>query len=122
MWLTSKSVAGFEDRNRSRRPLRAKRKKRHCASSKGPFAPSNVTELSEESMGSNDVELIQRWRLGDARAFEELVRRWQKPVARFIARMAGWQGHVEDLCQEVFLRVYRAGPQYQQRAAFSTWL
>src|SRR5438445_651450 len=73
-------------------------------------------------MGHHDVELIQRWQRGDSVAFEELVRRWQQPIARFLARQLGRMELVPDLCQEVFLRVYRAGPRYREAGAFSTWL
>jgi RNA polymerase sigma-70 factor (ECF subfamily) len=73
-------------------------------------------------MGCDDAHLIQRWQQGDAAAFEALVRRWQQPVARFLFRLVGRPEPVKDLCQEVFLRVYLAGPRYRPSAAFSTWL
>ena len=73
-------------------------------------------------MGLNDAELIRRWQNGDLAAFEALVRRWQQPVARILSRLVGRTETVQDLCQEVFLRVYQAGPRYQEAGAFSTWL
>jgi len=65
---------------------------------------------------------MRRWQRGDTAAFEGLVRRWQQPVARFLARVAPRAGDVPDLCQEVFLRLYLAGPRYREAGAFSTWL
>jgi RNA polymerase sigma-70 factor (ECF subfamily) len=73
-------------------------------------------------MGCNDAELIERWRRGDPTAFEALVRRWQQPMARFLFRLVGRAGPIPDLCQEVFLRAYRAGPRYRETGAFSAWL
>jgi RNA polymerase sigma-70 factor (ECF subfamily) len=73
-------------------------------------------------MGRNDTELIQLWQQGDLVAFEELVRRWEQPIARFLARQLCRTDLVADLCQEVFLRVYRAGPKYRESDAFSSWL
>jgi len=73
-------------------------------------------------MGPNDTDLIQRWQKGDAAAFEALVGRWQQPVARFLYRLVGRRELVQDLCQEVFLRVYQAGPRYREAGFFSTWL
>jgi RNA polymerase sigma-70 factor (ECF subfamily) len=73
-------------------------------------------------MGCNDAELIERWRAGDRTAFEALAGRWQQPMARFLFRLVGRAGPVPDLCQEVFLRVYRAGPRYREAGAFSAWL
>jgi RNA polymerase sigma-70 factor (ECF subfamily) len=73
-------------------------------------------------MGSSDAELIQRWRGGDSAAFEDLVQRWQRPVARFLCHLAGRRAPIEDRCQEVFLRVYRTRADYREQGAFSTWL
>src|SRR5436190_18269759 len=73
-------------------------------------------------MGHDDPDLIQRWQRGDAPAFEALVRRWQTPVARFLARLVGRPDLVQDLCQEVFLRVHLARGRYRTDGAFSTWL
>jgi RNA polymerase sigma-70 factor (ECF subfamily) len=73
-------------------------------------------------MGQDDSELIRRWQRGDADAFEALVRRWQTPVARFLARLIPGEDRVADLCQEVFLRVHLARARYRADGAFSTWL
>jgi RNA polymerase sigma-70 factor (ECF subfamily) len=73
-------------------------------------------------MERDDANLMRRWQSGDAAAFEALVRRWEQPVARFLARLAYRPDRVADLCQEVFLRVYLAGPRYRETGAFSTWL
>ena len=51
-----------------------------------------------------------------------LIQRWQQPVGRFLFRLVGRAELVNDLCQEVFLRVYLAGPRYRPSAAFSPWL
>src|SRR5262249_6417639 len=67
-------------------------------------------------------ELVERWQRGEATAFAGLVRRWQQPVARFLTHLVGQAELVQDLCQEVFLRVYHARPQYRESGAFSTWL
>ena len=73
-------------------------------------------------MDLSDAELIGHWQRGDAGAFAALVRRWQQPVARFLAHLLGRSDLVPDLCQEVFLRVYHAGPRYREAGTFSTWL
>jgi RNA polymerase sigma-70 factor (ECF subfamily) len=73
-------------------------------------------------MGSHDAELIQRWQAGDSTAFEDLVRRWQQPIARFFSRLVGPTALVHDLSQEVFLRLYNAGPRYREEGTFATWL
>jgi RNA polymerase sigma-70 factor (ECF subfamily) len=73
-------------------------------------------------MGACDAELIERWHQGDIAAFEALVRRWQEPIGRFLQRLTGRRELAQDLCQEVFLRVYQAGPRYREQGAFRTWI
>jgi RNA polymerase sigma-70 factor (ECF subfamily) len=74
------------------------------------------------SMDDSDQVLVQRWQRGEAAAFELLVRRWQTPIARLLARLLGADGQIQDLCQEVFLRVYQHGARFRGDAAFSTWI
>jgi RNA polymerase sigma-70 factor (ECF subfamily) len=70
----------------------------------------------------DDAELMRRWQIGDTSAFEVLVRRWQIPVSRFLARMLGCEATIDDLTQEVFLRVYQKRAGYREEGQFSTWL
>jgi RNA polymerase sigma-70 factor (ECF subfamily) len=65
---------------------------------------------------------MERWLQGDATAFEALVRRWQQPIARVLGRLLGGSDQVPDLCQEVFLKVYRARPRYRENGAFAGWI
>jgi RNA polymerase sigma-70 factor (ECF subfamily) len=69
-----------------------------------------------------DAELIRLWRDGNAAAFEAIVARWQQPIARFFHRYAGADQGINDLCQEVFLRLFCAGPRYRESGTFSSWL
>jgi RNA polymerase sigma-70 factor (ECF subfamily) len=62
------------------------------------------------------------WQSGDAAAFARLVDRWQRRVAQFLVRLVGDADSVQDLCQEVFLRVYLARSRYREQGTFSTWL
>jgi RNA polymerase sigma-70 factor (ECF subfamily) len=72
-------------------------------------------------MAESDADLILRWRAGDESAFEAIVRRWEPSLAQFLSRLAA-DSQVPDLLQEIFLRVYRAGPVYRENGHFSTWL
>jgi RNA polymerase sigma-70 factor (ECF subfamily) len=62
------------------------------------------------------------WQSGDATAFARMVDQWQWRVARFLARLVGDAEGVQDLCQEVFLRVYLARSRYREQGTLSTWL
>src|SRR5947209_5953353 len=54
--------------------------------------------------------------------FERVVREHQAMVFRTLARLTGTVEHVEDLAQEVFLRLYRALPSFRGEALVSTYL
>jgi len=63
-----------------------------------------------------------RFQRGDEAAFDELVRRNTGKIHALVFRFLGGRGQLEDLTQEVFLRVYRTAARYQPTAKFSTWL
>ncbi|MGC9454850.1 MAG: sigma-70 family RNA polymerase sigma factor [Phycisphaerae bacterium] len=63
-----------------------------------------------------------RFQQGDRAAFDELVRRNTPRIHALIYRFLGDPGMVEDLTQEVFLRVFRTAERYRPTAKFSTWL
>src|SRR3954467_2211540 len=69
-----------------------------------------------------DVRLMQRLGAGDMRAFEQLVERHQNLVSGTIGRMLGNSADVEDLAQQVFIRVWKNARRYVARAKFTTWL
>lgn len=69
-----------------------------------------------------EADLLARCRQGDPNAFEDLVRRYQNRVFAVALRMLGDRAEAEDLCQEVFLKVFRSLGGYRGEAKFSTWL
>jgi RNA polymerase sigma-70 factor (ECF subfamily) len=70
----------------------------------------------------SDEQLMRAYRAGDARAFEMLLSRHERPVWRFLRRSVGDPTLAEDLLQEVFLRVVKARDEWKGEAKFSTWL
>ena len=69
-----------------------------------------------------DSALIERVKLGDQRAFEMLVVKYQRRIERLIGRMVRDTDLVQDIAQETFIRAYRAIPQFRGDSAFYTWL
>ena len=69
-----------------------------------------------------DAPLIERVKLGDVRAFEMLVVKYQRRIERLIGRMVRDVDLVPDIAQETFIRAYRAIPQFRGDSAFYTWL
>ena len=59
---------------------------------------------------------------GDTTAFEQLIERHQTLVAGTVARMLGSNSDVEDIAQQVFIRVWKSAGRYVARAKFTTWL
>jgi len=59
---------------------------------------------------------------GDTTAFEELIEKHQALVAGTVARMLGSNSDVEDIAQQVFIRVWKSARRYVPRAKFTTWL
>ncbi len=72
---------------------------------------------------SDDMELMLRVRDGqDAGAFEELMRRYQRPLVGFLMRLTGNLDAAQDLAEETFVRVWQSAPRYRPSAKFTTWL
>ncbi|HSP96317.1 MAG TPA: sigma-70 family RNA polymerase sigma factor [Candidatus Dormibacteraeota bacterium] len=68
-----------------------------------------------------DEALVAQVAHGDEQALAELLRRWERPLAHFLHRRTGGRD-VEDLYQEVWLRVVRAAERFDGDRRFSTWL
>ncbi|HSH09596.1 MAG TPA: sigma-70 family RNA polymerase sigma factor, partial [Oceanipulchritudo sp.] len=69
-----------------------------------------------------NAELMLQLREGNEAAFDQLVERWQSPLINFFYRSLSSYEQAEDLTQMVFIRLYRASPNYEPRARFSTYL
>jgi RNA polymerase sigma-70 factor, ECF subfamily len=69
-----------------------------------------------------DGELIVSAIDGRADGFEELVRRYQRPITSYIFRMVGNYESALDVTQEVFIKVYNSLTKYSPEYKFSTWL
>ena len=65
-----------------------------------------------------DVELLRLAQANDARAFEALVVKYQRRVARHVARYLKSAADVEDAVQETFIRAYRGLAAFRGDSAF----
>ena len=70
----------------------------------------------------NERGLVERCRLGDEGAFQELIDRYKELVFALIARTVQDRSRAEDLAQEVFLRIHRGLPYFRGEARLSTWI
>lgn len=69
-----------------------------------------------------DCDLVTRAIAGREDGFEELVRRYQRPIAAYVYRMVGNYDAALDLTQEVFIKVYGSLARYRPEYKFSTWI
>src|SRR5713226_4993660 len=69
-----------------------------------------------------DFELIQSARAGDDQAFNRVVAAYRKRILGTIARLIGRPEDVEDIGQEVFLRLYYSLDQLRAPEVFEPWL
>src|SRR5437773_10888039 len=69
-----------------------------------------------------DGELVVSALSGREACFEELVRRYQRPIAAYVYRMVGNYDAALDLTQEVFIKVYNSLACYRSEFKFSTWI
>jgi RNA polymerase sigma-70 factor (ECF subfamily) len=69
-----------------------------------------------------DRQLVARAQRGDKQAFELLVEKYQRKLARLLSRFIRDPAEVEDVTQEAFIKAYRALPTFRGDSAFYTWL
>jgi RNA polymerase sigma factor (sigma-70 family) len=69
-----------------------------------------------------DLPLVHALQAGDESALNELIRKYQEPLFRFICRYAGDEETARDILQETFVRVYFGIQRFRPRAKFVTWL
>ena len=70
----------------------------------------------------NDTELINQILNGNRNAFTFLVNKYQKLVVHITGRLIQRQDELEDICQEVFLKVYQNLGKYRNECKLSTWI
>ena len=75
-----------------------------------------------------DPEIVAEARLvsdalgGSQPAFEQIVRRYQRPVISLIVRMTGDRARAEDLAQETFVKAFRSLKSFDSTRRLSSWL
>ncbi len=69
-----------------------------------------------------DSELVEQVLNGNSNAFRYLVSKNQQLVVHIVGRMVRRQEDLEDICQEVFIKVYRKLGKFRGEAKLSTWI
>ncbi len=71
---------------------------------------------------ADESACIRKAQQGDVAAFEELVRLHQRRVLGIVAGILRWSEDIEDIAQQVFLKVFTALRRFDGRSSFGTWL
>jgi RNA polymerase sigma-70 factor (ECF subfamily) len=69
-----------------------------------------------------DQQLVERVQRGDKQAFDLLVIKYQRRLARLLSQFIRDAAEVDDVTQETFIKAYRALPSFRGDSAFYTWL
>src|SRR5687767_10402948 len=85
-------------------------------------APSVTPVFSKDFAGATDRDLVATAVSGAEGSFEELVRRYQRPISAYVYRMVGNYESALDLTQEIFIKVYNSLDRYRTEFKFSTWI
>ena len=83
-----------------------------------PIAPV----FAQNFASATDSDLVATANTGQEGSFEELVRRYQRPISAYVYRMVGNYESALDLTQEIFIKVYASLRKYRSEFKFSTWI
>lgn len=88
------------------------------------IASTTSSRIAKPPMGDREIDqqLVERAQRGDKRAFDLLVSKYQRKLARLLSRFIRDPAEIEDVAQEAFIKAYRALPSFRGDSAFYTWL
>jgi len=78
--------------------------------------------FAHDVTSASDRDLVATAITGSQGGFEELVRRYQRPISAYVYRMVGDYEAALDLTQEIFMKVYGSLERYRAEFKFSTWI
>ena len=97
--------------------------RRPSPSPNGKGEPRRNRDDSRADKGDmTDEDLVRRFRSGEERCFDDLVRRHQERVYWIARRIVGSHDDADDVVQDVFIKVYRKLEGFRGESSFSTWL
>jgi len=86
------------------------------------YRPRDILPLMQAMDAASDEELLRRFASGQASAFEQLYRRHELPVFRYLLRNLRNHALAEEAHQETWFAVAREAARYRPTARFTTWL
>jgi RNA polymerase sigma-70 factor (ECF subfamily) len=91
--------------------------------SKAASLPLATFEVDEETAAAqSQAAFVGELQAGDERAFEVLVTEFERPIVRFLFRYLGNLEEAKEVCQDVFIKVFRGLPHFQNHCSLKTWI
>ena len=88
-----------------------------------PLAPqAGRLRQPASPVAATDADLVRGALDGSERAFQELVRRFERPVLALITRMIGDPSRAEELAQDTFVKAFQRLDSYDTERRFASWL
>lgn len=88
----------------------------------GNDLPGEGPQAPEPGPRDREAEILARVRSGEPDAFEYFVRHYQRKVFRLVYTLVRNAAEADALTQDVFVKAWRAVPDFKGEAAFETWL
>ena len=86
------------------------------------YPPEILAGWADVAPDEIEQKLVERLVARDERAFNELVRAYERRVFALVLRMLGNRAEAEDLAQEVFVQVFKAIGNFRGDSKLSTWI
>ena len=77
---------------------------------------------SRDNAELTDAQLVNRFRNGDASAFDLIIKRYRKPLFTYLVRLIGDRYIADDVFQDTFLKVMKGLQDYHEQRKFGNWL
>lgn len=104
-------------------PVRSRRTAlREATTLSEPSVASDRERWQRQKEARRDRELLQRARRGDHRAFESLMRHYEKRAFALAVTVLRDENDAKEIVQEAFLRVFRGLQSFNGESSFFTWL
>ena len=82
----------------------------------------SADEEREEAPADPDAPIVERVKSGDRRAFDEIVRRYQRPIYYVVLRYLKNEADSADVTQRTFVRVFKSIGRFRGASSFRTWI
>ena len=80
------------------------------------------TSSTHTSLPTDERELVERFQNGEQEVFNELVIRYQGKIYNLVYKYVSNSETAKDLSQEIFIKAFRALPNFKRQSAFYSWL